>query len=112
MPTSSKKTRKIQEKLKADVKDTPDLRKRVEDLTEDKTRLQRELDVKTEVADTVEGKKTEEVLSRLSMFRTATYILGASSALLAAAVGYLVMRPSEEHATEQQAADPEPHKIT
>jgi proteasome lid subunit RPN8/RPN11 len=100
------------EKLAADAKDAPDLRQRVAELTEAKASLQRELDEKTAVIDTVEGKQVEQVLSKLGIFRTATYILGAMSTLLAAAVGYLVLRASGEPEAEQHVAEPAPHTIT
>ncbi|MGC8643310.1 MAG: Mov34/MPN/PAD-1 family protein, partial [Isosphaeraceae bacterium] len=86
------KTHKRQEKLEADAKDAPDLRKKIEELTEEKGRLLQDLDLKSAVADTVEGKKVEDVLARLWMFRAATYILAALCLILAAALGYLVMR--------------------
>jgi proteasome lid subunit RPN8/RPN11 len=100
------------EKLAADAKDAPDLRQRVAELTEAKASLQRELDEKTAVIDTVEGKQVEQVLYKLGIFRIATYILGAMSTLLAAAVGYLVLRASGEPEAEQHVAEPAPHTIT
>ena len=52
------------------------------------------------------------MLSRLSMFRNATYILAALSVILAAALGYLVMRSYEEPDTQQPTAEQTPHTIT
>lgn len=103
--------RKRQEELEPFAKETPDLRKRVEELAEAKARLQTDLEEKTAVVDTVEGKQVEEALRKLGLFRTATYVLGAVSALLAAAVGYLITRPADEPDAEQQTAKAKSHTI-
>ena len=98
LETELETVRKKAEKFEDDAKDAPELRKRADE-------LQRELEVKRAVADTVEGKKIEEVLSRLSLYQTVTYILGTVSAILAAAVGYFVMRSFDEPDPQQQVAE-------
>lgn len=106
------KMQKHEEKLEADAKETPDLRKRLEELSDERSDLLKELDIKRKIAETEEGKKIGEVLSRLALFQTATYILGALSALLAAALGYFVMRSFDEPESQPQAEEPAPHTIT
>lgn len=104
--------RKSQEKYESDAKQAPELRERISGLEEAQGRLKRDLDEKMAVAETVEGQKVGKVLRRLNMFRTATYILGATSAVLAAAVGYLYMRCLDEPDPEQPSAHAETHRIT
>ena len=75
-------------------------------------KLQRELDEKTEIAEAADGQKGAEVLRRLNLFRYATYILGALSAALAAAVGYFSLRIFGEAESNPAIVEQQPHQIT
>ena len=102
---------KLVEKYEADAKAAPELREQVAKLEQASTKLQHELDEKTAIADTVEGKKDAEMLRRLNLFRYAAYFCGVLSVLLALAVGYLYTRPLQAPDSEHPVAEPEPHRI-
>ena len=95
-----------------DAKQAPELRDRIADLEKTQGKLQRELDEKTEIAETADGQKGAEVLRRLNLFRYATYILGALSAALAAAVGYFSLRIFGEAESNPAIVAQAPHQIT
>jgi proteasome lid subunit RPN8/RPN11 len=102
---------KLVEKYDADAKKAPELLERVGELEKSKAKLQSELAEKTAIAETVEGKKADEILQKLNLFRYAAYFCGTLSVLLALAVGYLYYRPFEAHDTEHSITETEPHKI-
>jgi hypothetical protein len=102
---------KLVEEYKADAIKAPELREQVAKLEQASVKLQHELDEKTAIADTVEGKKNAEILQRLNLFRYAAYFCGVLSVLLALAVGYLYTRPLQAPDSEQPVAAPEPHRI-
>jgi hypothetical protein len=103
--------RKQVEEYKADANAAPDLREQVAKLLQASTKLQQELDQKTEISDTIEGKKIDELLRKLNFNRYAFYFCGVLSVLLALAVGYLYTRPHQAPDSEQPVAAPEPHRI-
>jgi proteasome lid subunit RPN8/RPN11 len=94
-----------------DAKQAPELRDRIADLQKTQEKLQRELDEKTAIAEAADGQKGAEVVRKLNLFRTATYFLGALSAALSAAVGYLSLRIFGEPDSDPAIAEQEPHKI-
>jgi proteasome lid subunit RPN8/RPN11 len=102
---------KLGEKYEKDAKRAPELSEKLAKLEQDSANLKQELDEKTAIADTVEGKKYAEILQRLNLFRYAAYFCGVLSVLLAMAVGYLYTRPLQAHHSEHPAAEPEPHRI-
>jgi proteasome lid subunit RPN8/RPN11 len=112
LTTTLETARENLKKAETDAKDVPELRDRVNVLNEKLEKRQRDLDEKTAIAETLEGKKVDEVLRRLGFFQMATYILGATSVVLAAAAGFLYMRMLGEPEGEVQAAEPPPHQIT
>jgi proteasome lid subunit RPN8/RPN11 len=111
LTTDLETTRKDLEKSEVDAKNAPALREQVAELKEKRDKLERALEEKAAIAETVEGKEVGEVLRKLNLFKTATYILGGMSVLLAAAVGYLYMRSFGDPEPELQAAEPAPHQI-
>jgi hypothetical protein len=102
---------KLVEKYKADAEKAPELGEKLAKLEQDSATLKQELDEKTAIADTVEGKKNAEILQRLNLFRYAAYFCGVLSVLLAMAVGYLYTRPLQAPDSEHPVAEPEPHRI-
>jgi hypothetical protein len=114
LTTELESTQKIVEKYEADAKKAPELRERVAELEQSSTKLQRDLDEKSIIAETVEGQKIAELLRKLNFFRYATYFGGALSTLLVLAAGYLYYRPIQTPDSDQEAAQPEPqpHRIT
>ena len=102
---------KLVEKYETDAKAAPELREQVAKLEEASTKLQHELDEKTEIADTVEGKKYAEILQSRNLFRYAHLHLRSLVLLLALAVGYLFTRPLQAPDSEQPVAAPEPHRM-
>jgi proteasome lid subunit RPN8/RPN11 len=81
------------------------------ELQEKLTTAQRELEVKSEIANSAEGKNAAAVLQTLTMFRYATYILAVLSAALAGLVGYLFLRPIDDPNTDRPVVV-QPHRIT
>jgi hypothetical protein len=112
LATELETTSKTLTQYEADAKQAPELRDRIADLEKTQVKLQRELDEKTEIAETADGQKGAEVLRRLNLFRSATYILGALSAVLAATVGYFTLRIFGEEDANPAIVEPEPHQIT
>jgi proteasome lid subunit RPN8/RPN11 len=96
--------RKAAEQNEASAKQAPELREKL-------ALAQRELEEKTEIANSVEGKNAAAVLHTLTMFRYATYFLAALSAALAGAVGYLYLRPLDEPDSDRQVIV-QPHRIS
>jgi hypothetical protein len=99
------------EKYKADAEQAPNLREQVAKLEQASTQLQRELDEKTAIAETADGKRAAEVLKRLNFFQYVAFFCAVLSLLLALAVGYLYIRPIPAPDAEQPATEPEPHRI-
>ncbi len=99
------------ERNEADARKTNELRLQVDDLQKSQVQLKQELAEKTEIAETAEGQKGAEFLRRLNLFRYATYVLGALSAALAAALGYLSLRVFGEPEPNAPISEPEPHQI-
>src|SRR5262249_6589687 len=112
LATDLEVARKTQEKYESDAKQASTLREKVSLLEESELKLKRDLEQKKAVVDTVEGQKVDEVLRSLSLFRSATYILGITSAALAAAVGYLYMRSLDERDPGLPVVQTETHRIT
>jgi len=63
------------------------------------------------IAEAAEGQKGAEILRRLNLFRSATYVLGALSAALAAVVGYFSLRIFGEADSNPAIVEQEPHQI-
>jgi len=103
--------RKSLELSEVDAKETPVLRKELAELKQDRTKLQQELDAKSAVAESAEGKKAEELLKKLNLYRYAAYFCGILSILLALAVGWLFMRLSPEPDAEARSSEAQPHRI-
>jgi proteasome lid subunit RPN8/RPN11 len=104
--------RKTQDKYETDAKEAPALREQISVLEKAEVKLKRDLEQKNAVVDTVEGKKVDEMLRSLNLFRTVTAILGVTSAALTAAVGYLYMRSLDERDPGLPVSQTETHRIT
>ncbi len=84
--------KKTASQYETDAREATELRDKVADLEKMRVKLKRELEEKTEIAEAGDSQKGADIVRRLNLFRTATYILGALSAALAAAVGYFTLR--------------------
>jgi proteasome lid subunit RPN8/RPN11 len=85
--------------------------KQVQELEEKLATTQRELEEKSEIAASAEGKGAAAVLHTLNLFRYATYFLAVLSVALAGAVGYLFLRPLDEPNTDSPVVV-QPHRIS
>ncbi|MFO0888876.1 MAG: Mov34/MPN/PAD-1 family protein [Isosphaeraceae bacterium] len=85
--------------------------KLVPGLQEKLAAAERELAEKTLIANSADGKNAAAVLHTLNLFRYATYFLGALCAALAAAVGYLFLRPLDEPDSDRPVVV-QPHRIS
>ncbi len=95
-----------------DAKQAPELRERLADMEKKQVKLERDLDEKTEIAEALDVQKGADIVRRLNLFRTATYVLGALSAALAAAVGYLTLRIFGDTNPNPATVEEQPHQIT
>jgi proteasome lid subunit RPN8/RPN11 len=95
---------KLVTKYEGDAKAAPELRDQV-------AKLQQELDEKTAIAETADGKKAAETLRKLNLFYYIAFFCGVLSLILAMTVGYLYTRPLQAPDTELPTAEPETHRI-
>ncbi len=79
LETDLESANKTLSQYETDAKQAPELRERITELEKKQEELQRELEEKTEIVEAADGKKGDEVVRRLNLFRYATYILGALS---------------------------------
>ena len=102
---------KLVKQYEKDANEAPKLREQVARLEHESTKLQKELDEKTAIAEMADGKKNAETIKNLNMFRYLTLFCGVLSLLLAMGVGYLYTRPLQAPDSEHPVAEPEPHRI-
>ncbi len=112
LATDLETANKTLSQYEVDARQAPELRERIADLEKIQAKLQHDLEEKTEIAEAADGQKGAEVVRRLNLYRSATYILGALSAALAATVGYFTLRIFGEPNSNPATIEQEPHQIT
>jgi proteasome lid subunit RPN8/RPN11 len=95
------------------VKEAPALRKRLAELEEANTLMERELQEKRPIVEATDGEKARELVESLRLYRTTTWAGGLASLLLALTAVYFYFRslPEPESTSARPGPSPTTHRI-